>query len=102
MGVETDVTTTPVTQMTKVPVYQTTTDVINPGDPETGDGRVVETATVQTGTKDMEETIEVAQINTGEDGGTPPKITYTGSGSVSPSSPGGGSGGGGGGGGGGS
>ena len=43
----------------------------------------------------MDETIEVAQIGSGDNAGTPPKITYIGNGSVAPSSTGGGGGGGG-------
>ena len=97
LGVQTEVKTVPMKQKRAIPIYETTTTVINPGDEETGDGRVVRTTTTQQGTKDMWEKVEVAQI--GAEGSVdPPKVTYVGGGSVAPSSTGGGGGGGGGGG----
>lgn len=99
LGVQTDVTTTPVTQKTRVPVYTTeeTVEVIDPGgatNPENpADIRPATyrktSKTWQTGTEEVEETIDVAQINVGDSVGTPPSITYRGaksSGGVSPSS----------------
>lgn len=89
MGVQTEVTTVPVEQEVQVPVYRTYTEVVAEGDPETGDGRIVDTYTNQVDTKTMTGVVDVAQINTGEDGNTMPTIRYIGSGSVSPSSIGG-------------
>lgn len=89
MGVQTEVTTVPVEQEVQVPVYRTYTEVVAKGDPKTGDGRIVDTYTNQVDTKTMTGVIDVAQINTGEDGNTMPTIRYIGSGSVSPSSIGG-------------
>lgn len=89
MGVQTEVTTVPVEQEVQVPVYRTYTNIVAEGDPETGDGRIVDTYTNQVDTKTMTGVVDVAQINTGEDGNTMPTIRYIGSGSVSPSSIGG-------------
>lgn len=91
LNIDTKVTTIPVTQMTRVPQYTTeTTDVVTA---KTDSGyeyiSSMSTTTRQTGTKDLEETIDVAQISVGDKAGEPPKITYRGaksSGGVSKSS----------------
>lgn len=91
LNIDTEVTTIPVTQMTRVPQYTTeTTDVVTA---KTDSGyeyiSSMSTTTRQTGTKDLEETIDVAQIGVGDKAGEPPKITYRGaksSGGVSKSS----------------
>lgn len=91
LNIDTEVTTIPVTQMTRVPQYTTeTTDVVTA---KTDSGyeyiSSMSTTTRQTGTKDLEETIDVAQIGVGDKTGKPPKITYRGaksSGGVSKSS----------------
>lgn len=91
LNIDTEVTTIPVTQMTRVPQYTTeTTDVVTA---KTDSGyeyiSSMSTTTRQTGTKDLEETIDVAQIDVGDKAGKPPKITYRGaksSGGVSKSS----------------
>ena len=91
LNIDTKVTTIPVTQMTRVPQYTTeTTDVVTA---KTDSGyeyiSSMSTTTRQTGTKDLEETIDVAQIGVGDKAGEPPKITYRGaksSGGVSKSS----------------
>ena len=98
MSVQADVTTIWQPQPVQVPVNETRTDVIEPGDPETGDGRVVRTSTHQVDMFEAEGGVMVAQINTGDDTGTPPKINFVGNGSVNPSSKNGSKGGGGGGG----
>lgn len=91
LNIDTEVTTIPVTQMTRVPQYTTeTTDVVTA---KTDSGyeyiSSMSTTTRQTDTKDLEETIDVAQIGVGDKAGKPPKITYRGaksSGGVSKSS----------------
>ena len=91
LNIDTKVTTIPVTQMTRVPQYTTeTTDVVTA---KTDSGyeyiSSMSTTTRQTGTKDLEETIDVAQIGVGDKAGEPPKITYRGaksSGGISKSS----------------
>ena len=91
LNIDTEITTIPVTQMTRVPQYTTeTTDVVTA---KTDSGyeyiSSMSTTTRQTGTKDLEETIDVAQIGVGDKAGEPPKITYRGaksSGGVSKSS----------------
>ena len=98
MGVQAEVTTTDVPQKIKVPVYTTTEEVTESGG---GEGKPTTytkvSKTVQTGTEEMDGVVSVAQINTGDSVGTPPKITYTGNGGVSKSAKKGNSGGGGGG-----
>lgn len=86
LGVQAEVTTTPVHQEVSVPIYETTTEVKNPGDPFTHNGMVTRTFTRQVDTKKMTGVVDVAQINMGDDIGTPPKITYVGNGPVSTSS----------------
>lgn len=91
LNIDTEVTTIPVTQMTRVPQYTTeTTDVVTA---KTDSGyeyiSSMSTTTRQTGTKDLEETIDVAQIGVGDKAGKPPKIAYRGaksSGGISKSS----------------
>ena len=84
MGVQAEVTTTDVPQKIKVPVYTTTEDVTT----SEKDGVTTYTKvsrTVQTGTEEMDGVVSVAQINTGDDVGSKPKITYIGNGNVSSS-----------------
>ena len=83
MGITADVTTETKMLKTKKPRTETTTKVIEAGDPATGDGRVIETTNRITGYDEVEEAVEVAQINMGDDAGTPP--TFTGRGNVTPS-----------------
>lgn len=95
LGVEADVTTIYKKQKVKVPEYTTTETVktIEPPDPTTGKMGTYEkvSTTVQTGTKELDGEVPVAQINTGDEAGTAPSvhdITYTGGGAgggVSPS-----------------
>ena len=105
LGVETDVTTKEVKQTTKIPVYHTETIDLGPtkgedGEPIPGSHNTTTKTWVER-YEPVEETMQVAQINTGDKVGTPPKVTFRGassSGGVSPSSISSGSGGGGGGG----
>ena len=80
LGVETDVTTTPVEQYVRVPRYKTVT-TIKERDPQTNLPIETYTTTSQDGTDIVKETIDVAQINTGDKAGTPPTITKVGNGS---------------------
>lgn len=85
LGVQTDVTTVTKEVETSVPEY-TTYETTDPSATDTenteglGKGWKVakKSVTVQTGTKKVKGTIDVAQINTGEDSGKPPTITYAG------------------------
>ena len=89
MGVQADVTTVEKTLKRKVPVY--TTQTIHKGTEYTEGGlplETIETWTYQTDTKEVDETLEVAQINMGDKAGTPP--TFTGRGNVSSGNKGGG------------
>ena len=79
LGVETDVTTTPVTQYVRVPRYKTVTTVKKRD--EFNFPIETYTTTSQDGTDVVKETIDVAQINTGDEAGTPPTITKVGNGS---------------------
>ena len=79
LGVETDVTTTPVTQYVRVPRYKTVTTVKERD--EFNFPIETYTTTSQDGTDVVKETIDVAQINTGDEAGTPPTITKVGNGS---------------------
>ena len=79
LGVETDVTTTPVTQYVQVPRYKTVTTVKKRD--EFNFPIETYTTTSQEGTDTVKETIDVAQINTGDKAGTPPTITKVGNGS---------------------
>lgn len=80
LGVETDVTTTPVEQYVRVPRYKTVT-TIDDRDPQTQLPIVTHATTSQDGVDIVKETIDVAQINTGDKAGTPPTITKIGNGS---------------------
>lgn len=79
LGVETDVTTTPVEQYVRVPRYKTVTTVKKRD--EFNFPIETYTTTSQDGTDTVKETIDVAQINTGDKAGTPPTITKVGNGS---------------------
>ena len=82
MGIQADVTTAEKTLTRRVPIY--TTKTLHKGTEYTEGGlplETIETYTYQTGTKEVEETVEVAQINMGDAAGTPP--TFTGRGNVS-------------------
>lgn len=104
MGVQTDVTTVEQTLHRNVPEYTTeeTIEVISePSEDKPGQYRKT-SHTYQSGSVPVDETVQVAQINTGDSAGTPPSINYVGNGgSPRPSGRGGGGKGGGGGGGGG-
>lgn len=75
LGVSADVTTTEVKMPRKIPITETTTTVVDPGDKETGDGRVVKTSSRVVGFDTADEMVQVAQINTGDDAGTAPIVT---------------------------
>ena len=86
MGVQAEVSTVGKQQKVSVPIYTTETKVISDDRGEDGLGTYVQqTSTRQTGTKDMDGYVEVAQINTGENIGKKPTITYTGNSSPSTS-----------------
>ena len=84
LGVETDVTTKTKMVKTQVPIYQTEEKMIedykyNPdGSIQDNSTRKFETSTRLIRSEEMDGAIEVAQINTGDDKGTPPSITYAG------------------------
>ena len=91
MGVDANVTVTEVKQKTKVPKYTTITT--KPEDQ--GDGTTKsESYTYTSGYEEVEGTVQVAQIDMGEDGKSP-NVKFVGNGSVAPSSTSGGGGGGG-------
>ena len=81
MGVQAEVTTTDVEQKVKVPVYRTYQT--NQEYDDNGTLIAYDSKTVQTGTETMDGVVQVAQINTGDNVGTPPKINYIGNGNVS-------------------
>ena len=82
MGVETDVTTTVKDVTTQVPWYRTQETITpNPDGTFTKESHVTEQ-----GLEPIEGQVEVAQINTGDDVGTPPKINFIGNGKVSQTS----------------
>lgn len=89
LGVQADVTTTTKEVETQVPEYTTyeMTDKsklkTQDDDSMTGYKPVKSTVTVQTGTKKVKGSIDVAQINMGDKKGTPPTITYAGRDNVS-------------------
>lgn len=80
LGVETNVTTKTKMVETQVPQYETTEEITeNNINPTTGEGKRVYNSTTRI--KDyvpVQGAIEVAQINTGEESGTPPTIKYAG------------------------
>ena len=88
LGVQTDVTTKTKEVETQVPIYQTEEKMIQDYDYEDGKAkgtRKFETSTRLIRTEKMTGAVEVAQINTGDDIGTPPTITYAGRDNVSTS-----------------
>ena len=88
LGVQTDVTTTTKEVETTVPQYETTETLIQEqGYKDDGTGKQVPDPnkprkfTTETRVKDYKKVqgaVEVAQINTGDDVGTPPTVTYAG------------------------
>lgn len=95
MGVQADVTTTKQTVHTSVPVYRTTEEIDASGlDQSTGSGTVVTTSHTQViDYEPVDETIEVAQVNMGDNAGTKPTIHRASGGGVNKNSGGGGGGG---------
>lgn len=86
MGVQAEVSTVGKQQKISVPIYTTETTVISDDRGEDGLGSYVQqTSTRQTGVEEMDGYVEVAQINTGENIGKKPTITYTGNSSPSTS-----------------
>ena len=76
LGVETNVTTKTKVVKTQVPIYETTQQVTD-GDYTKGN-YTTRTSTRIIDYEEMDGAIEVAQINTGEESGTPPTIKYAG------------------------
>lgn len=86
MGVQAEVSTVGKQQKVSVPIYTTETTVISDDRGEDGLGSYIQqTSTRQTGVEEMDGYVEVAQINTGENIGKKPTITYTGNSSPSTS-----------------
>lgn len=86
MGVQAEVSTVGKQQKVSVPIYTTETTVISDDRGKDGLGSYVQqTSTRQTGVEEMDGYVEVAQINTGENIGKKPTITYTGNSSPSTS-----------------
>lgn len=96
MGVQAEVSTTWQEQTVKVPEYHTKRNYLHYDD--NGNPDEWTETTTQTGYQEMKGGVDVAQINTGENVGKKPTITYTGNGTVSSSAKQGSKGGGGGGG----
>lgn len=82
LGVDVNVTSTPIKQKTKVPEYTTIEEAIPPDEiPNQTEGNTLtgkKSYTYVSGYKDVVETIEVAQINTENNAGKAPTVTYTG------------------------
>ena len=86
LGIEAEVVSEEKPVHQKVPKYYTKTEVSEPGDPETGDGRVVSTSTWQDGYDEFDGIMEVAQINMGKDNqGKKPTFKYAGRATPAPS-----------------
>lgn len=87
LGVQADVTTKTKNTKVDVPVYRTETTNFQEVTDEDGNriGYSYDTTTRQVDTKQMDGSIEVAQINMGDKAGTPPTIHYAGRAEAAPS-----------------
>ena len=90
LGVQADVTTKTKTVETTIPQYETTETLVQEqgykdGKPDPNQPRIFTSETRVKDYKKVEGAVEVAQINMGDDAGTPPTITYAGRDNVSTS-----------------